>query len=139
MARRVHEACELTGSAGRTLAARRGCRLPPATRLTHDTGFAPTFDVATAVAEYVAWRADNSRENFAISEGRQPPAHGAGPPGGAALADSRRMRHAPHSSPRLYRLSTVGQLAQTRWRRTGLTRSGAGQRQSLGGRAPRGR
>ena len=109
------------------------------TRLTHDTGFAPTFDVATAVAEYVAWRADNSRENFAISEGRQPPAHGAGPPGGAALADSRRTRHAPHSSPRLYRLSTVGQLAQTRWRRTGLTRSGAGQRQSLGGRAPRGR
>jgi nucleoside-diphosphate-sugar epimerase len=31
------------------------------TRLTHDTGFAPTFDVATAVAEYVAWRADNPR------------------------------------------------------------------------------
>jgi nucleoside-diphosphate-sugar epimerase len=31
------------------------------TRLTHDTGFAPAFDVATAVADYVAWRADNSR------------------------------------------------------------------------------
>ena len=31
------------------------------TRLTHDTGFAPTFDVATAVADYVAWRADNPR------------------------------------------------------------------------------
>jgi nucleoside-diphosphate-sugar epimerase len=31
------------------------------TRLTRDTGFAPTFDVATAVAEYVAWRADNPR------------------------------------------------------------------------------
>ena len=30
-------------------------------RLTHDTGFAPTFDVATAVADYVAWRADNPR------------------------------------------------------------------------------
>jgi nucleoside-diphosphate-sugar epimerase len=29
------------------------------TWLTHDTGFAPTFDVATAVADYVAWRADN--------------------------------------------------------------------------------
>jgi nucleoside-diphosphate-sugar epimerase len=31
------------------------------TRLTRDTGFAPTFDVAAAVADYVAWRADNSR------------------------------------------------------------------------------
>ena len=31
------------------------------TRLTNDTGFAPTFDVATAVADYVAWRADNPR------------------------------------------------------------------------------
>jgi nucleoside-diphosphate-sugar epimerase len=31
------------------------------TRLIHDTGFAPTFDVATAVADYVAWRADNAR------------------------------------------------------------------------------
>jgi nucleoside-diphosphate-sugar epimerase len=31
------------------------------TRLTRDTGFAPTFDVATAVADYVGWRADNPR------------------------------------------------------------------------------
>jgi nucleoside-diphosphate-sugar epimerase len=31
------------------------------TRLTHDTGFAPAFDVAAAVADYVAWRADNPR------------------------------------------------------------------------------
>jgi nucleoside-diphosphate-sugar epimerase len=31
------------------------------TRLTHDTGFTPAFDVATAVADYVAWRADNPR------------------------------------------------------------------------------
>jgi nucleoside-diphosphate-sugar epimerase len=31
------------------------------TRLTHDTGFAPAFDVASAVADYVAWRADNLR------------------------------------------------------------------------------
>jgi nucleoside-diphosphate-sugar epimerase len=31
------------------------------TRLTHDTAFAPTFDAATAVADYVAWRADNPR------------------------------------------------------------------------------
>jgi nucleoside-diphosphate-sugar epimerase len=31
------------------------------TRLTQDTGFAPSFDVATAVADYVAWRADNPR------------------------------------------------------------------------------
>lgn len=31
------------------------------TRLTHDTGFAPRFDVAAAVADYVAWRADNPR------------------------------------------------------------------------------
>ena len=31
------------------------------TRLTHDTGFAPAFDVATAVADYVAWRGDNPR------------------------------------------------------------------------------
>ena len=28
------------------------------TRLSHDTGFAPTFDVAAAVADYVAWRAE---------------------------------------------------------------------------------
>jgi nucleoside-diphosphate-sugar epimerase len=31
------------------------------TRLTQDTGFAPAFDVAQAVADYVAWRADNPR------------------------------------------------------------------------------
>jgi nucleoside-diphosphate-sugar epimerase len=31
------------------------------TRLTQDTAFVPTFDVATAVADYVAWRADNPR------------------------------------------------------------------------------
>jgi nucleoside-diphosphate-sugar epimerase len=31
------------------------------TRLTRDTGFAPTFDVAAAVADYVAWRAGNPR------------------------------------------------------------------------------
>lgn len=31
------------------------------TRLTNDTGFAPAFDVAAAVADYVAWRADNPR------------------------------------------------------------------------------
>lgn len=31
------------------------------TRLTHDTGFAPAFDVAAAVADYVAWRADTPR------------------------------------------------------------------------------
>lgn len=31
------------------------------TRLTRDTGFAPAFDVAAAVADYVAWRADNPR------------------------------------------------------------------------------
>jgi nucleoside-diphosphate-sugar epimerase len=31
------------------------------TRLAHDTGFAPAFDVATAVADYVAWRAGNPR------------------------------------------------------------------------------
>ena len=31
------------------------------TRLTRDTGFAPAFDVAAAVADYVAWRADNHR------------------------------------------------------------------------------
>jgi nucleoside-diphosphate-sugar epimerase len=31
------------------------------TRLTHDTGFTPDFDVATAVADYIAWRADNPR------------------------------------------------------------------------------
>ncbi|HET6295090.1 MAG TPA: NAD(P)-dependent oxidoreductase [Kribbella sp.] len=30
-------------------------------RLTHDTGFTPTFDVAKAVADYVAWRAENPR------------------------------------------------------------------------------
>jgi nucleoside-diphosphate-sugar epimerase len=29
------------------------------TRLTHDTGFTPAFDVAAAVADYIAWRADN--------------------------------------------------------------------------------
>ncbi|MGW4965389.1 NAD-dependent epimerase/dehydratase family protein [Nonomuraea sp. NPDC004186] len=31
------------------------------TRLTHDTGFAPAFDLAKAVADYVAWRAENPR------------------------------------------------------------------------------
>ncbi|MEV2269448.1 NAD-dependent epimerase/dehydratase family protein [Nonomuraea africana] len=31
------------------------------TRLTHDTGFTPAFDTAKAVADYVAWRADNPR------------------------------------------------------------------------------
>jgi nucleoside-diphosphate-sugar epimerase len=31
------------------------------TRLTHDTGFTPTFDVAMAVADYVAWRAGHPR------------------------------------------------------------------------------
>jgi nucleoside-diphosphate-sugar epimerase len=31
------------------------------TRLTRDTGFAPAFDVAAAVADYAAWRADNPR------------------------------------------------------------------------------
>ncbi|MFL6143541.1 MAG: hypothetical protein ACJ72N_16960 [Labedaea sp.] len=31
------------------------------TRLTQDTGFTPTFDVAAAVTDYVAWRADNPR------------------------------------------------------------------------------
>ncbi len=31
------------------------------TRLTQDTGFAPAFDVAEAVADYLAWRADNPR------------------------------------------------------------------------------
>jgi len=31
------------------------------TRLTQDTGFTPAFDSAAAVAEYVAWRADNPR------------------------------------------------------------------------------
>jgi hypothetical protein len=32
------------------------------TRLTHDTGVAPTFDVAAAVADNLAWRADNPAE-----------------------------------------------------------------------------
>lgn len=31
------------------------------TRLTNDTGFTPNFDIATAVADYIAWRADNPR------------------------------------------------------------------------------
>jgi nucleoside-diphosphate-sugar epimerase len=31
------------------------------TRLTRDTGFTPAFDVPKAVADYVAWRADNPR------------------------------------------------------------------------------
>ena len=31
------------------------------TRLTHDTGYAPAFDMTAAVADYVAWRADNPR------------------------------------------------------------------------------
>jgi nucleoside-diphosphate-sugar epimerase len=31
------------------------------TRLTRDTGFTPAFDIAAAVADYVAWRADNPR------------------------------------------------------------------------------
>jgi hypothetical protein len=31
------------------------------TRLTDDTGSGPAFDVAAAVADYVAWRADHPR------------------------------------------------------------------------------
>ncbi|MBV9444316.1 MAG: NAD(P)-dependent oxidoreductase [Streptosporangiaceae bacterium] len=31
------------------------------TRLTRDTGFTPAFDVATAVADYIKWRASNPR------------------------------------------------------------------------------
>jgi nucleoside-diphosphate-sugar epimerase len=31
------------------------------TRLTDDTGYAPAFDVATAVADYVSWRTGNHR------------------------------------------------------------------------------
>jgi nucleoside-diphosphate-sugar epimerase len=31
------------------------------TRLTQETGFTPTFDVAKAVSDYVAWRAGNHR------------------------------------------------------------------------------
>lgn len=31
------------------------------TRLTCDTGFEPAFDIAAAVADYVAWRAENAR------------------------------------------------------------------------------
>jgi len=31
------------------------------TRLAHDTGFTPIFDVAGAVADYVTWRADHTR------------------------------------------------------------------------------
>jgi nucleoside-diphosphate-sugar epimerase len=31
------------------------------TRLTEDTGFAPSFDIGAAVADYVAWRASNAR------------------------------------------------------------------------------
>jgi hypothetical protein len=34
---------------------------PGISRLTQDTGFTPAFDVTTAVAGYLAWRADNSR------------------------------------------------------------------------------
>jgi hypothetical protein len=36
-----------------------GAMAPSPILLTHDTGFAPSFDVATAVADYLAWRADN--------------------------------------------------------------------------------
>jgi nucleoside-diphosphate-sugar epimerase len=31
------------------------------TRLVEDTGFTPAFDVAAAVADYVAWRSENAR------------------------------------------------------------------------------
>ncbi|MEV4014555.1 hypothetical protein AB0J35_29045 [Nonomuraea angiospora] len=34
---------------------------PPYGRSSHDTGFAPAFDIATAVADYVAWPTDNPR------------------------------------------------------------------------------
>lgn len=34
---------------------------PDITRLTHDTGFAPAFDIAKTVADHVAWRAENPR------------------------------------------------------------------------------
>jgi hypothetical protein len=38
-----------------------GAHTARTTRLAHDTGFAPTFGIAAAVADYVAWRADNPR------------------------------------------------------------------------------
>lgn len=31
------------------------------TRLAHDTGFTPAFDVPAAVTDYLAWRAENAR------------------------------------------------------------------------------
>ena len=38
-----------------------GAHTARTTRLVHDTGFAPTFDIAASVADYVAWRAGNPR------------------------------------------------------------------------------
>ncbi|MCX4642306.1 hypothetical protein ACWGDS_01610 [Streptomyces sp. NPDC055059] len=35
------------------------CYAPDTGLLTQDTGFAPAFDVATAVADYAGWHADN--------------------------------------------------------------------------------
>ncbi|GHE79088.1 NAD-dependent epimerase [Amycolatopsis deserti] len=53
-------------SPGLRLDLRPGARNGPApyldiTRLTRDTGFTPAFDVAAAVADYVAWRGGNPR------------------------------------------------------------------------------
>ena len=53
----VDEAIEQAGGPG----ALDGRTVIDTTRLTQDTGFAPAFDVATAVADYVAWRAGNPR------------------------------------------------------------------------------
>ncbi|MGI5236572.1 hypothetical protein [Dactylosporangium sp. CA-139066] len=38
-----------------------GVEIDVPTRLTEETGFEPACDVAAAVADYVAWRADNPR------------------------------------------------------------------------------
>jgi hypothetical protein len=38
-----------------------GCSASWSTRLTQETGLTSTFDVAAAVADYLAWRADNHR------------------------------------------------------------------------------
>jgi hypothetical protein len=45
----------------RTVWIQRTAEAPYTTRLTRDTGCAPAFDVDKAVADYVAWRADNAR------------------------------------------------------------------------------
>ncbi len=85
------------------------------TRLTRDTGFAPDFDVASAVADDVAWRADNPaerpRRSMLVARLRQRDDNDRRSPRWARRRDGGRRRCAPrHPRGRVRRAwSSVGE------------------------------